>query len=109
MKQQSWQKWARACAADPDSPSNLGRQSLAALTGQDTRALNAIVACWELYGSSDDAGRFGALVAIRALLPAMQASTRWIARELIPYALEWSDRERLWPLVTLPETLRLAL
>jgi hypothetical protein len=35
----------------------------------------------------------------RELLWAMQESTRWIARELIPFALNWDDRERLWPLV----------
>lgn len=102
MKKQSWQQWARACAADPTSPSNLAKRSLAALTGQDTRALDAIVACWELYSNSDDDGQRGALEAARALLPAMQQSTRWIAKEMIPFALNWEDRERLWPLVATP-------
>ena len=96
---QTWQQWARSCAADPDSPSNIGKQSLAALTGQDMRALDAIVACWELYSNSDDDGQRGALEAIRALLPAMQEKTRWLAKEMIPFALDWDDRERLWPLV----------
>ena len=99
MKKQTWQQWSRAVAKDPSSPSEIGSQSLAALTGQDTRALNAIVACWELYAVSDEAGQRGALAAVKLLLPAMQASTRWMARELIPYALDWSDRERLWPMV----------
>ena len=99
-RKQSWQAWARACAADPSSPSNIGRHSLAALTGQDVRALNAIVACWELYAAGDGDAQRGALAAVRALLPAMQGSTRWIAKELIPYALDWSDRERLWLMVT---------
>ena len=102
MKKQSWQSWARTCAADPESPSNIGRHSLAALTGQDTRALNAIVACFELYASGDDDGARGALEAVRALLPAMQAQTRWIAKELIPFVLDWNDRERVWALVTDP-------
>jgi hypothetical protein len=105
MAKQSWQTWARACAADPSSPSKLFKGSLGALTGQDTRALSAIVACWELYSNSDDDGQRGALAAVRALLPAMQASTRWLARELIPYALCWDDRERLWPLVSDDERL----
>lgn len=103
MKKTTWQQWARACAQDPLSPSGLGKHSLAALTGQDARALNAIVACWGLYAASGEDGQRGALAAIRTLLPAMQESTRWIARELIPFALDWSDRDRLWPRVTLPE------
>lgn len=101
-KKQTWAQWARACAKDPASRSRLQAGTLAALTGQDTCALNAIVACFELYAISDDDGRRGALVAVRALLPTMQASTRWIACELIPFALEWQDRERLWPLVSKP-------
>lgn len=99
MKKQSWRQWARACAKDPSSPSELGSQSLGMLTGQDTRALDAIVSCWELYACSDEDGQRGALAAVRMLLPAMQATTRWMARELIPFALDWNDRERLWPLV----------
>ena len=100
MKKPTWQQWARSCAKDPSSPSELATYSLGALTGQDTRALDAIVACWELYSNSDDDGRRGALEAVRALLPAMQEKTRWIAREMIPFAMNWDDRERLWPLVT---------
>jgi hypothetical protein len=99
MKKQSWQTWVSAVTSDPSSPTNLFKGALAALTGQDARALSAIVACYELYANSDDDGRLGALSAVSALLPAMQASTRWIARELIPYALCWDDRERIWPLV----------
>lgn len=100
MKPQTWQQWARACAADPESPSEIGRHTLASLTGQDTRALNAIVACWELYSNSDEDGQRGALSAIRALLPAMQEKTWWVAKEMIPFALCWDDRDRLWPLVS---------
>lgn len=100
VKGQTWQSWARACAKDPESPSLLKKGSLAALTSQDMRACSAIVACFELYAGSDLDGQQGALEAVRALLPAMQPSTRWIARELIPFALDWADRERLWPLVT---------
>jgi len=107
MKKQTWQQWMRAIERDPSgTPSLILRGSLAAITGQDARALNAIVACWELYASSDADGQRGALEAVRALLPAMQEKTRWIARELIPFVLEWSDRERLWPLVSKPEPTR---
>jgi hypothetical protein len=98
-RKQTWQQWARAVGKEPGGSSALGRNALAALTGQDTRALNAIVAALELYACGDEDGQRGALAAVRALLPAMQESTRWIARELIPFALNWEDRERLWPLV----------
>ena len=99
MSARTWKTWARQCVRDPRSPSGLTRDALASLTGQDTRALDAIAAAWELYAISDEDGQAAALNAVRDLLTAMQPSTRWIARELIPFALDWSDRERLWPLV----------
>lgn len=102
MKKQTWRQWVRLCLNDPSSPTLLKKGSLAALTGQDERALNAIVACLELYSNSDAAGECGALAALRALLPAMQPSTRLIARELIPFVLDWQDRQRLWPLIAQP-------
>jgi hypothetical protein len=97
---QSWMTWARTAARDASSPSELRPDSLAALTGQDKRTLDAIVACWQLYAVSDRDGQRAALDAVRALLPAMQARMRRIARELIPYALDWTDREALWFSVT---------
>jgi len=103
MRTQTWQQWARAVGRDSGSPSALGSRSLGALTGQDTRALDAIVAALELYACGDEHEQRGALAAIRALLPAMQESTRWIAREMIPFKLNWEDRERLWPLVQPPK------
>ncbi len=75
------------------------KHDLAALTGQDTRALLAIAACWRLYGNCDEDGLEAALHAIRCLIAAMQAKTRYLAREVIPWALDWSHREQLWPLV----------
>lgn len=99
MKMQTWQQWARACARDPHSPSKLGKGSLAPLTGQDMAALDAIAACWTLYARSDADGQRGALAAVRSLLPTMLSHNRWIAKELIPFALDWHDRERIWPLV----------
>ncbi len=102
MKKKTWQQWVRACVKDPSSPSKLGKDSLASLTGQDVLALDAIAACWVLYARSDGDGRAGALVSVCALLPAMLPHNRWIARELIPFALDWGDRERPWPLVQSP-------
>ena len=88
-------QWLRACSKDPDSPIRLPG-SLGMLTGQDSRALEAIGACWELYANSDADGSAGALAAIEALLPAMQSKCRGFARELIARSLDWGDRERLW-------------
>lgn len=70
---------------------------LGMLTGQDYRALAAIDACWQLYACGDSNGAAGALRAIRALLPAMQDKCWPLARELIARALDWPDRDRLWP------------
>jgi len=68
MKKQTWQQWARAIERDPGgTPSLILHGTLAALTGQDTCALNAIVACWELYACSDEDGQRGALAAVRAV------------------------------------------
>lgn len=100
--EQTWQAWARACGTDPSSPSKFFKGCLGALTGQDARALEAVAACWKLYSNSDADGQRGALAAIRVLLPAMQPKVRWMARELIPFAMNWEDRERLWPLVAPP-------
>jgi len=97
MKKMTWQQWARVCGKDPSSPSEIGSQSLAALTGQDVRVLGAFVSALELYANSDEDGERAGLAAMRAVLSAMQEKNRWIARELIPFVLDWSDRERLWP------------
>ncbi len=96
MKNQTWQQWARAQTKDPGS-SKLRKGCLGALTGQDTRALSVFVSALQLYAVSDENGQHAALTAMRASLPAMQKSVHWIAQELIPFALEWHDRERLWP------------
>jgi len=94
-----WDTWLRAAIKDENSPVEF-RGSLGMLTGQDRRALAAIAACWQLYACSDYDGSTAALAAVRALLLGMQEKCRPFARELIPFALDWPDRERLWPLVT---------
>lgn len=93
-----WLAWMRACQKDPRSPFE-ARGPLGMITGQDARALRAVAACWGLYAGSDDDGRAAALGAIRLLLPGMQLACWPFARELIAQQLDWSDRERLWPLV----------
>ncbi len=96
MKKQTWTQWTRLVERDPNTPSLLRKGSLAALTGTDVRVLDAFVACLVLYANGD---RRRSLDAMRVLLPIMQDSTRWIAKELIPFVLEWHDRDRLWAIV----------
>lgn len=97
----SWSSWLRAAMRDPNSPIHLPRGlTLGALTGQDKRALDGIATCWMLYAGGDLDAERGALEAIRALLPALQPHCRPFARELIAWALDWPDRERLWPQVS---------
>lgn len=93
-----WLSWLRACSRDKGSPIRLPGP-LGMLTGQDSRALAAVAHCWHLYSSSDEDGARGALEAVRALVPALQPQCRPFARELIAQALDWQDRDRLWPLV----------
>ncbi len=97
---QTWQTWLRGCSNDPSSPAKLYKGCLGMLTGQDSRALAAVSACWELYSNSDDDGQHAALAAIRSLLKGMQPKCRFLARELIPFHMNWEDRDRLWPLVS---------
>ena len=96
MKRQTWLQWARAVAADPNSPSRIEPKMLGEMTGQDMRALSAVSACWDVYSNADNAGRHGALAAVYALLPAMSHTARFVARELIPYSLDWSYRDIVW-------------
>ena len=96
MKKQTWLQWARVVACDPHSPSRIEPQMIGALTGQDMRLLSAVAACWQVYANADNAGRRGALVAVFALLPAMTCTAKFVARELIPYALDWSFRDTVW-------------
>lgn len=74
-----------------------GLPPIAALTGCDYRALEAIDRLWHLYCYCDHPERV--LIAIAYAASEMQESTRPLARELIAHAREWSDRERLWPRV----------
>jgi len=97
MKEQTWQQWCRAVVKEQNPRSKLSKGSLGALTGTDAKALNAFVACLQLYAYT---GNKEPLDAARAVLVEMQDSTRWIARELIPFVLEWHDRERIWGLVS---------
>lgn len=69
---------------------------LAPLTGTDTKALLAIAYCWRLYAYTRSPG---VLDAIRNLLREMQPKCAPLTRDLIAWAMDWSDREKLWPIV----------
>jgi hypothetical protein len=93
MKEQTWQQWARTAQRDQSSPSRIKKGSLAALTGTDVRALDAFVACVKLYAYTNDRR---ALDGARVAANLMQDSTRWVAKELVAFVLDWSDRDRIW-------------
>ncbi len=99
MAKQTWEQWLRTCSKDPTSPARVAAHALGALTGQDRRALAAIACCWELYAGSDTTGQLAALEGVRRLLPAMQPGCRYLARELVAFTLDWTDRDRVWLLV----------
>jgi hypothetical protein len=94
-----WWNWLNANVADSNSPIQF-RRSTAGLTGQDSRALEAIAACWALYAVADETACACALASICVLLPAVQIEYRPFARELIAFAMDWEDRDRLWARVT---------
>lgn len=77
-----------------------GKLSLAALTGQDTRALLAFLHLLELYACSDSDGQAAAEVGMAAVVKAMQPSTRHMAKASIPHVLDWGDEDRLWHSLT---------
>jgi hypothetical protein len=95
-KPQTWRQWVRLVSRDPGSPSLLKKGSLAPLTGTDARVLDAFVPILELYAHT---GEENLLSAACLVLAEMQLHTRWIAKELIAFVLDWPDRERLWPRV----------
>lgn len=70
---------------------------LGALTGADYQCLEAIDRLWSAYGYVDEPD--GIIRAIAHTALQMQESTRVFAKEVIPHARDWGDREKLWPLV----------
>lgn len=79
--------------------------SLAAMTGQDAKAIFAVALLWELYAAADAAGRIAAVQAVRALvLSGMQPKVHDLARELIARSMDWEDIAPLWQLVTATDT-----
>lgn len=94
MKRQPWDyvdeplRWLRGNGHD-----------LAPVNGQDGKALLAIAACYRLWARGDADARRSAIKAVAQLASCMQAHTRPLAKALIPWALDWSHEEQLWPQV----------
>lgn len=99
-KLDTWRGWLEACIREPGNPvhdeGRLMPEHLGALTGQDSRALDAIAACWELLAASDDGEPV--LAAVRSLLTQLQPQCHRFARELVARSLDWDDRIRVWAL-----------
>jgi hypothetical protein len=70
--------------------------NLAALTGQDARALRVFIAALELLIVCDRAGRVCAIEAMRQAANAMQPQCRFFCKKVIPAALDWADEDRIW-------------
>lgn len=83
-----------------------GKDWAAPLTGQDHRAFDAYALLLDLYCVSDDAGRDYALKGLQACVLAAQPSVRPYFKRLIPWALDWSDEEKLWGKVLLEPAVR---
>lgn len=79
---------------------NLSKGCLAALTGTDSRALDAAVHIVELMAY---AGVIDSLAqAFGAVVMEMQPETRYLAYHSVAHVLDWSDRERVWVAAGLP-------
>ncbi len=78
-------------------------QSLGALTGQDTRALQLCVSAMALYSSCDQEMESHALSAFRGGVVAMQPSTRHLAYHAVAHVLDWPAREMIWRRAECPE------
>lgn len=87
-------RWLASLRDRPED--QVHRLDLAPLTGTDTKALIAIAYAWQLFAYTRSTA---VLNAIRCLLSEMQRSTAPLTRDLIAWAMDWSDRDRYWPLV----------
>lgn len=92
-------RWLRAqCANDngwrPGGPLNI---SLAGLTGTDVAMLEAIDRLWHAHLHAVRPRDICKAVAVCCC--EMQVKYLPLARELIARAMDWGDRDRLWPVV----------
>lgn len=69
-------------------------RNLGTLTVPDFQALLAIARCWQLYTVAEDPK--AALAAIGYLLLAMQPKCWYLAKQLIPWAVEGGDEDLIW-------------
>ena len=74
-----------------------GRDCLVALTGQDSAALAASLHVLDLYARGDAPGKRSTVIALRALVAAMQPHARERVRWAIEFVLDKQAQARLWP------------
>lgn len=72
------------------------RSQLAALTGQDSRALDAIAHLAHLYAAADREGRRAAVSAIGATVEAMQPHLRPLALDALTHATDSTTALGMW-------------
>jgi hypothetical protein len=85
---------------------NLGDESLAPLSGTDTRALRAAWAIIVLWNRDDGAGCDELLVAFAACVRRMGPHTQQFAYHAIAQVMNWSDRPKVWARAGLPQIQR---
>lgn len=78
---------------------NLGRKSLAALTGTDVKALAAAVHIVQLYAYN---GEDELLEALRIVVQRMQPTTQEFAFHSIAHLMEWESRAAIWQAAGMP-------
>jgi hypothetical protein len=77
-----------------------GRNGFASCTGQDFLAWETFVHAAKLHGLADATGKQAAVAAMRCAVEAMQPGFRHLARDVIPFLLDWSALLTLWPQVS---------
>lgn len=83
---------------------NLGKQALGCLTGQSARSLSAAVHLMALYSYCDSDAEPHVLMAFRHVVLTTHEGSfeRELIYHSIAYVMEWSTRDRVWALCSLP-------
>lgn len=77
--------------------------NLAALTSQDTRALQAATQIMALYNSCDSNAEHRCIAAFGQMVTCMQPQTRYLAFHAIAHVGDWGFRQRMWEMAELPD------
>jgi hypothetical protein len=83
---------------------NLGKQAMGALTGTDSRAIEAAHSVLNLYAQTGDKNL---LTAFGTIVSQMQPKNYHMAYHLIAMIFDWCDRSRIWLEASLPSKINL--